>query len=545
MGLKTYSARQIQEAEAPAIEAGAPLMERASRRLGESVVRMLANRTRTAFGKHAVLLVGKGNNGGDTLFAGAYMRSQGVSVTAVLMEDRCHEEGRRALEAAGGTVLRVDGSESDAAKERAVDLAVGADVIIDGILGTGGRGALRGAARDIVEDIVSRLGWTRRSNGEGCSPLVMACDAPSGMDATTGEVFGPVLPADVTVSFIGAKSGLVATPHRGLVGRVVDVPLGLDEDLPESTVRALYDNDFSSVWPLPYEGDHKYTRGVLGTVVGSDEFPGAGLMCIRAALNSGTGMVRYTGGDSFAGLVGISCPEAVRTPSVGAHRVQAWAVGSGATGRDREPDIREAIDSGLPLVADAAALDVLARDAAEGRPADPRVVMTPHAGELAQCLEWFVRLNQRGARALQEAANASDLQDGRFPDQGFPTREEIEEAPLVWARAAQKVLGGTVLLKGPTTIVAGPTLSWAHSGNSPWLSTAGSGDTLTGILGAGIEAWAARVERGDIEHDDDSWGRVAAGALLVQRRVSTLHAGPIPPSIAAARIPEAIALLMN
>ncbi|MCT1367277.1 bifunctional ADP-dependent NAD(P)H-hydrate dehydratase/NAD(P)H-hydrate epimerase [uncultured Kocuria sp.] len=544
MGLRTYSVRQIRDVEAPALEAGEPLMERASKGLGEATVRMLSNRTKTAFGKEAVLLVGKGNNGGDALFAGAYMRSKGVQVTAVLVNEQCHEQGREALEKAGGKVFHAVGTDGEALVNSAVDLSVQADVIIDGLVGTGGRGALRGVARQIVEGLRARLEEGDCAKNGRQNPYVIACDVPSGLDATTGEALGPVLPADLTVTFIGATSGLVATPHRSLVGRVVDLPIGLADQLPEPTVHALYDRDFSDIWPLPREGDHKYTRGVLGTVVGSDEYPGAGLMCIRTALNSGVGMVRYTGGDSFAGLVGISCPEAVRTSGVGAHRVQAWAIGSGATGRDREVDIREAIDSGLPLVADAAALDMLARDAADGRPAKPHVIMTPHAGELAQSLEWFVRLHLQGDRKLRDAACDAGMDDERFPEDGFPSRSEIEECPLVWARAAQKVLGGTILLKGSTTIVAGPTKTWAHSGNSGWLATAGSGDTLTGILGAGIAAWGARAEAGEA-NDDDSWGRVAAGALLIQRRMSCVQPGPVPPSIAASRIPDAIAHLMD
>ncbi|WP_129657668.1 bifunctional ADP-dependent NAD(P)H-hydrate dehydratase/NAD(P)H-hydrate epimerase [Rothia uropygialis] len=546
MGLKTYTARQIKETEKPHVDAGVPLMERASHGLGETAARLLAERTGTAFGKRALLLIGKGNNGGDALFAGAFLRSEGMKVTALLTEGDCHEQGRNAFEEAGGDIIGLSSMPSADAVGIALEKLQHADLIVDGILGTGGRGGLRGLAQEVVQGITAELTRTRRGmeTGSRRRPLIIACDAPSGLDATTGQVFGPVLPADVTITFIGAKTGLVATPSRSLVGKIVVLDLGISEGLPESTVQVLQNSDFPTAWPLPREGDQKYSRGVLGTVVGSDEFPGAGLMCIRAAINAGTGMVRYTGGDFLAGTVAVSCPEAVRTESVGAHRVQAWAIGSGATGSDREHDIRHAIDSGLPLVADAAAIDILARDAADGVRASPNVLMTPHAGELAQALEWFSRLRTRGSFELAEAAEQSGWPHGDFPEEGFPSRDHIEASPLVWARTAQKVLGGTILLKGATTVVAGPSTAWVHSGNSNWLSTAGSGDTLTGILGAGISALAARVENGGADSDDvDSWGRVAAAGLLVQRAMSTLSPGPVPPTIAAARIPEALGRL--
>lgn len=543
MGLNTYTAQQIRKTEKPHLEAGVPLMERASHGLGETSLRLLGERTGTAFGRRALLLVGPGNNGGDTLFAGAFLRSEGMRVTALLTSSRCHEEARAAFEEAGGKVISLadeDGTEPLTTAAREFDRA---DLVIDGILGTGGNGGLRGRAGTIVGHLVERR-HTEDSRGiEGKNPLTIACDTPSGLDATTGEVCGPVLPADVTVTFVGAKTGLVATPSRSLVGKIVVLDLGIGEDLPKSTVRVLQNSDFRKAWPLPREGDQKYSRGVLGTVVGSDQYPGAGLMCLRAAINAGAGMVRYTGGDVLAGMAALSCPEAVRTEAVGADRVQAWAVGSGATGGEREQDIRDAIDSGLPLVADAAAIDVLARDAADGSRARPHVVMTPHAGELAQALEWFSRLSPRGASMLQEAAEDFGLRHGEFPDEGFPSRTQIERTPIVWARAAHQVLGATILLKGATTVVAGEGATWVHSGNSNWLATAGSGDTLTGILGAGIAAAAARRENDASDQDDGLWARVAAAGLLVQRAMSTVSPGPVPPTTAAARIPEALGRL--
>ncbi|MCP3424890.1 bifunctional ADP-dependent (S)-NAD(P)H-hydrate dehydratase/NAD(P)H-hydrate epimerase [Rothia sp. AR01] len=383
MVLNAYTARQIRDAEKPHLDAGEPLMDVAARGLAEAAVRLLRERAGGVGGADVVLLVGSGNNGGDALHAGAALSSRGARVTAVLTAPRHHSEGMAALRGAGGAVLDL----AEDGEAACLEAAAAADLLVDGILGTGGSGGLREPAAGLVRGLLAGRDDARRT------PAVIACDVPSGLDATTGRLSGPVLPADLTVTFAAPTTGLVAPASASAVGRIETVPIGIEDDLPEPSALVLEDADLPGVWPAPGEGDHKYTRGVVGTVAGSDAFPGAGLMCVRAAINAGAGMVRYTGGAALAGLMALECPEAVRSEHVGADRVQAWAVGSGATGGAAEREIRAALDSGLPVVADAAAIQILAGAAGEGERARASVVMTPHAGELASALEWAVRLS--------------------------------------------------------------------------------------------------------------------------------------------------------
>lgn len=532
MVLNAYTAAQITATEKPHLAAGAPLMARAAHALAVEAARMLRHRPSGVYGADVVVLAGSGNNGGDALHAGALLRARGARVTAVLTGSKAHEEGLAALRGAGGFVLTL----SEAGAQEGARAAAGADLIIDGMLGTGGRGGLREAPAELVRRIqASTEGRTR--------PLVLACDVPSGLDATTGAVAEPVLAADATVTFVGIKTGLLATPKPSLVGRIRCADLGIGADLPAPALREAEDADFPRYWSVPGEGDQKYSRGVLGTVVGSDQYPGAGLMCVHAAVRAGAGMVRFVGGDALASALAVSTPEAVRSEHVGAHRVQAWAVGSGATDRAQQAQVDQALDAGVPVLADAAAIEMLAHRAADGDPAPAHVLLTPHAGELAQALEWVARLAPERGRRLVRAAREAGLAEGEDV-QTSPNRAQIEAAPFVWVRAAREVLGGTLLLKGTTTLVAAPDGAvWAHRGNSAWLSTAGSGDTLSGILGAGLAAHRARVEAGRAEGSDDEWAGVAAAGLLVQRGISTAAPGPVPPTVAAERIPGVLGRL--
>lgn len=222
---------------------------------------------------------------------------------------------------------------------------------------------------------------------------------------------------------------------------------------------------------VPGAGDDKYARGVLGVMTGSQEFPGAAVLGVAAAMRTGIGMVRYIGPERPTRLVLERRPEVVSTPG----RVQAWLVGSGMDAADRDESVttglRKALAEGTPVVIDAGALDLV--DEAAGP-----VVITPHFRELAR----MFGLRERNV-----------------------TAEEIKNDPAGWASRAADVFGVTVLLKGHVTYVARPETaadkgapgSWPRlvavpSGPS-WLATAGTGDVLGGILGAVLATHAAQV----------------------------------------------------
>ncbi|NUT69844.1 NAD(P)H-hydrate dehydratase [Pseudarthrobacter sp. C4D7] len=441
--ISAYTGTQVRAAEEPLLAAGQGdvLMQRAAHGLATAVVNELKSRGRRLNGSHVVVLAGKGNNGGDGLFAGAFLAARGMRTTAVLTGEAAHPAGLAAFERAGGRVQRLTG---DSLPGLAAE-AAGADVVIDALLGTGARGGLRGSAADLVRALADahRFG------------LVVACDLPSGVDADTGAAALPVLPADVTVTFGGVKSGLLADPGADFAGRVHVVPIGIEEHLPQPSLRRLEGADMAHLLPHPARRAHKYSRGVLGVVAGSEDYPGAAVLACRGALAAGVGMVRYLGPPSVAGLVRQFCPEVVcSTGTVAENRVQAWLVGSGIGPHDHEQltRARDAVASDLPVVADAGALPALPAILA------PHMVLTPHAGELASL---FHRL-------------------GRGED-----REAVEAGTLAAVRHAAERTGATVLLKGATTLVAAPWgTTFTQADGTPWLATAGSGDVLAGVIGA-------------------------------------------------------------
>jgi NAD(P)H-hydrate epimerase len=214
-----YSAAQVRAAEAPHLAAGEPLMRRAATALAATIRRMLAERG--APNGPVVLLVGSGDNGGDALFAGAELASEGVRVVAVPISERRHGDGERAARDAG--VRFIESTSHSAAAADAMETAA---IVVDGIVGTGtgASPALRGAAREIVAagiPIVSRRG----------TPVV-AVDLPSGIHPDDGSVPDPiVLPATATVTFGAVKAGLLLEPASRYAGHVELIDLGLGDEL--------------------------------------------------------------------------------------------------------------------------------------------------------------------------------------------------------------------------------------------------------------------------------------------------------------------------
>ncbi|MGD8195187.1 NAD(P)H-hydrate epimerase [Herbiconiux sp. P18] len=237
-----YSAQAVRDAEAPHLAAGEPLMQRAAHALAGAVQRELAGREAGA-PEHpswrVVLLVGSGNNGGDALFAGAELAGLRVGgaridVVAVGVGSRMHDAGREAAAAAGVRLLSLppDGPAEVVAVGAAVDLAVNADVIVDGMLGTGTSAdapALRGSARELVSGILDAV-ETMPSGSR--RPIVVAVDLPSGVHPDSGAVAdGVVLPASVTVTFGGIKAGLLRGAGARVAGRVELAMIGIEDDL--------------------------------------------------------------------------------------------------------------------------------------------------------------------------------------------------------------------------------------------------------------------------------------------------------------------------
>lgn len=415
------------------------LMQRAAAGLASCCTRVLTS----LYGARVVLLVGSGDNGGDALYAGARLARRGAAVRAVLVDaDRVHEPGLAALRSAGGRVT------TDA--DRAI---AAADLVVDGMVGIGGRGGLRGPAAELAAE-------TR-----GSGAVVVAVDVPSGVDADTGEVVGAVVRAAVTVTFGTYKPGLLIDPGASYAGVVelVDIGLAGAGNLPAPAVEALQSVDVARLVPRPDETSDKYSRGVVGVLAGSGRYKGAAVLAVGGALRGGAGMVRAVCEPAVADVVRRAWPEAIVSdldPSAGdprdAGRVQAWVAGpGGGTDDAARQRLSALLDTDLPVLIDADGLMVLAD--MDGLPGGsrPRTLLTPHAGELARLL---------GVE-----------------------RDEVEASRLSMARRAADELGATVLLKGSTTLVADPGGAAAVRVNptgTPWLAAAGTGDVLSGLVGA-------------------------------------------------------------
>lgn len=285
-------------------------MQRAAAGLAVACAQLLGR----VYGSRVVLLVGSGDNGGDALYAGARLAGRGAGVTAVLLSpERTHPGGVAALRRAGGRIV------SPAAAEEFVRRA---DLVVDGIVGIGGKGGLRPDAAALA-DLV-----------DGSRAAVVAVDLPSGVEADTGEVRGAAVRADLTVTFGTHKPGLLIDPAREYAGSVHLVDIGLE--LPaEAGLEALQHTDVAVRLPVPGAESDKYRRGVVGIAAGSARYPGAAVLAVAGALRGGAGAVRYVGPAGARCSPAFrrrSCP--TRGPSMrGECRRGSWGPGPGTTPR--------------------------------------------------------------------------------------------------------------------------------------------------------------------------------------------------------------------
>jgi hydroxyethylthiazole kinase-like uncharacterized protein yjeF len=459
-----HPVEQIRVAEA-ALMARLPqgaLMARAARGLSVACADFLGH----LYGARLVLLVGAGDNGGDALFAGAELARRGAHVEAALLAgDATHPAGLAAFVRAGGRVV------TEPAWERT-------DLVLDAIVGIGGRPGLRSEAEQFA------TAATRRGLP------VLAVDLPSGVGVDTGETPSAHVRADLTVTFGTLKVALLVDPAATAAGAVHLVDIGLGPYLPEPVIQSLQGPDVAALLPTPGREAHKYSRGVVGVRAGSEQYSGAGVLCVAGALCGTAGLVRYVG--DAEPFVRAAFPEVV--PGDG--QVQAWVVGSG--GGDRSADqVAVTLAAGTPAVIDADGLRHL--------PArlPPDVLLTPHAGELARLLDI--------------------------------DRPDVEARPLHHARAAAQRWHGVVLLKGPHTLVAAPDGRVRVNTTGPaWLATAGAGDVLAGLCGSLLASGLNAFDAGSV----GAWLH-GAGAAWASR------GGPITARQVAEAVPRVIADLLS
>ena len=348
------------------------------------------------------------------------------------------------------------------------------DLVIDGVVGISGSGPLRPAAAEVFSSVAAE------------AIPVVAVDIPSGIDVDTGAISGPAVHAALTVTFGGLK------PVHALAdcGRVTLVDIGLN--LPDTDVLGFGAADVAARWPVPGPRDDKYTQGVTGVLAGSSTYPGAAVLCTGAAVAATSGMVRYAGGAH--GEVLAHWPEVIASPTpAAAGRVQAWVVGPGlGTDDTGAAALWFALDTDLPVLVDADGLTMLAAHPELVVSRNAPTVLTPHAGE-------FARLA------------------------GAPPGDDRVGA----CRKLADAFGATVLLKGNVTVVADPGGPvYVNPAGQAWAATAGSGDVLSGIIGALLAAGLPTAE-------------AAAAAAFVHARAAALSAadpGPGDAPTSASRI---------
>ncbi len=478
--IELLTVAQMGEADRRAIAGGIPgadLMEAAGRGVADAVRRA----HNLAGGGRIVVLCGPGNNGGDGFVVARLLKEQGRDVALYLLGDVTLLKGDAALMAQrwDGPVAAAGGADFD-----------GATLVVDALFGAGLDRDIEGPARALVE----RVNQWRASTG-GC---VVAVDVPSGLDGNTGQIRGVAIRADVTVTFFRLKPGHLLLPGRHICGRMERADIGIPESVLDG-IRPQTRRNAPPLWmaslPAPSADGHKYSRGHALVLSGPAHRTGAARLAARGALRGGAGLVTIASPRDALAVNAAHLTAIMLASCDGAgdlagllqdRRFNALVVGpAGGVGQAMRDCVFAALgsgESGRGIVLDADALSSFAGAAsslAHAIHAFPgEVVLTPHDGE-------FTRLFNKS---------------GRFPDSRSEQRESVSEdlrsaSKLTRARAAARLTGAVVLLKGPDTVVAHPDgrASIAHD-LPPWLATAGSGDVLAGLVAANMARGAAAFE---------------------------------------------------
>jgi hydroxyethylthiazole kinase-like uncharacterized protein yjeF len=460
----------------------AVLIDRASTAVARRAIQLLGR----VYGARVVVLAGKGHNGADALWAAWKLRQRGAHVDVVLTGGLPNDD--HGLTPLG--LLRDGGAQVADDVLGAAPLLRAADLVLDGMLGIGATGELR----DPVAGISGLIDRT----------AVLAVDIPTGVDADTGAVATSAVRADVTVTFGCLKPGLVVGRGAELSGAVEVADIGLQWPDTEQALATILDADDVGDFLDRYAGEAdatKYSRGVVGVVAGSAEYAGAALLACAGAVRAGAGMVRLHADDHVGNLVRSVWPEVVVVAPDPAtdQKVDAWVVGPGLGTDDRAMALlKSVLDSALPVVVDADAISLAAREPAMLKREAPTVV-TPHTGE-------FERLTGV-ARAAAEADR------------------------IGVTRGAAASTAATVLLKGTTTVITDHDgFVFVNPTGSSALATAGTGDVLSGAIGTLLAV------------SGSSRAAVVAAWLhgLAGRIASDNGAQAITASDVAAALPEAV-----
>lgn len=419
-------------------------------------------------GGRALVLCGRGNNGGDGFVVARHLLGRGTEVETFLLARREELKGDarvnlEILEKLGAAPREIaSATDLGALQERIVS----ADVVVDALLGTGARGSADGLFAQAIE-IVNRAGRP-----------VVAVDIPSGLIADSPETAGPAIRATLTVTFALPKACLLLYPAAAYAGSVRVADIGIPRPLcrdPKLAVRLLEAADVAPAFPPRDPAAHKGTFGHVLVVAGSVGKTGAAALCALAAQRVGAGLVTLAVPESLNDILAVKLTEVMTAPlpetpartiaSEALKPLRALAEGKSAVaigpGLTTHPSTRQLVCDllttlGLPMVVDADGINALeGRSDLLARAAGP-VILTPHPGELSRFLG-------------------------------------VERAELLPRRitVAQRVASDhhvTLVLKMARSLIAGPAgeVAIVPTGN-PGMATGGTGDVLTGLI-AGLLA---------------------------------------------------------
>lgn len=468
---------QMAEADRCAVALGVrslTLMENAGRAVADEATKMVPK------GGNIIVLCGPGNNGGDGFVAARLLKEGGydVRVSCLVPAD--------ALKGDAAEMARLwDGEISPFGDNR----ASGPALYIDALFGAG-------LSRKLTGDAAA---WATCMDGEDVP--VLAVDVPSGLDGDTGAPRDDaVVHATRTVTFFRKKTGHLLMPGRKLCGEVVVADIGIPASVlasiaPKTTTNAL------ALWaerfPWPRLDGHKYSRGHAVIVSGSGETSGAARLAARGALRVGAGLVTLVGGPAATAINAMHTNAIMVRKVEGAaglaefladHRRNAVLIGPGAgVGAETAADVLTALASNAAAVLDADALTSFAQRETGAKAGFGFVVRSEAAGSSAADLHAAIK--RRAAPAVLTP------HEGEF-SRLFGDVAPINASKLDRARAAARLSGAIVILKGGDTVIAAPDGQAAINENAPpWLATAGSGDVLagfiTGLLAQGMPAFEA------------------------------------------------------
>jgi NAD(P)H-hydrate epimerase len=471
--MKVITIHTMRETENQAIKeygiSGLQLMERA----GQSCVEVISSE----FGLtgRAVIIAGRGNNGGDGYVTARLLSQKGWNVKVVILADREQISGEAAvnLERLPGAVVSYCTHEGQLSALHMEEIFQ-ADVIVDALLGTGLSSNVSGVYLEAV-DLINASGRP-----------VVSIDIPSGVHGTNGRVLGDAVRAYMTVTFAFAKLGHVLYPGAEHAGRLVVADIGIPPELVESAAGYEF-LDETAVRPMLHQRGRQAHKGTFGhclIIAGSSGKSGAAALSANSAVRSGSGMVTLAAAEKIHTILEIKTTEAmtVSLPFSGNGYLtndafpaiekllsgkDAVAIGPGL-GRSPETYalVQHLVETiTLPLVIDADGLNALAEDIAVlKRKKSGQVILTPHPGEMSR------------------------LMGSSIPD--------VEAIRISVAQEFATKYGVFLILKGARTIIASPAGTAAINGSgNPGMATGGMGDVLTGIivslLGQGYNAWDA------------------------------------------------------